>query len=106
MKLSEQKCAPCQAGTPPLSREQAEEMLEETPGWTHRNGAIERDFEFADFREAIAFINEVADIAEDEGHHPDISVYYNKVHLKLTTHKIDGLSQNDFIMAAKINELA
>lgn len=105
MRLSEQKCEPCAAGTPPLSREQAEQLLAETPDWTLADGAIERDFEFADFRRAIAFINEVADVAEEEGHHPDISIYYNKVHLRLTTHKIDGLSRNDFILASKIDGL-
>ena len=66
---------------------------------------IERQFRFKDFREAIAFVNKVADLAESEGHHPDIFISWNKVRLTLTTHKIGGLSRNDFVLAAKIDEL-
>ncbi len=105
MKLSQHKCEPCQVGTPPLSREEAVELLRETPEWRLKDDAIEREFEFDDFRGSIAFINRVAEVAEEEGHHPDIFVYYSKVRLQLSTHKIGGLSKNDFILAAKIDGL-
>lgn len=106
MKLSQQKCEPCQVGTPPLSREEALELNKDTPEWTLVDGAIEREFEFDDFRGSIAFVNRVAEVAEEEGHHPDIFIYYSKVRLQLSTHKIGGLSKNDFILAAKIDRLA
>ena len=106
MALVEQKCVPCRAGTPPLSREEAEELVKETPEWALKDDAIEREFKFKDFREAIAFVNRVADVAEEEGHHPDIYIYYNRVRLVLSTHKIGGLSKNDFILAAEIDEIA
>jgi 4a-hydroxytetrahydrobiopterin dehydratase len=106
MKLSQQKCEPCRVGTAPLSREEALELVKETPDWVLKDNAIEREFEFGEFRLSIAFINKVADVAEKQGHHPDIFVYYNKVRLQLSTHKIGGLSKNDFILAAKIDRLA
>ena len=79
--------------------------MKETPGWTLKDNAIEREFKFKDFREAISFVNGIAEIAEEEGHHPDIYIYYNKVRLELSTHNIGGLSKNDFVLAAKVNEL-
>lgn len=105
MALSEEKCIPCRTGTPVLSMEEARDMLKETPAWTLKNNAIEREFKSGDFREAIDFVNAVADVAESENHHPDIYISYNKVRLELTTHKIGGLSKNDFILAAKIDKL-
>ncbi|MDO8588521.1 MAG: 4a-hydroxytetrahydrobiopterin dehydratase [Armatimonadota bacterium] len=106
MTLAESKCAPCRADTPPLTAEQAEEMLEEVPMWTLKDNAIEREFRFNDFRQAIDFVTKVADIAEQQDHHPDIHISYNKVRLELSTHKIGGLSENDFIMAAKIDRIS
>jgi 4a-hydroxytetrahydrobiopterin dehydratase len=106
MKLQEQKCVPCYGGMPPLSHEDAIAMHEEVPEWTLKDLAIERIFTFRDFKEAIKFVNKVAETAEQEGHHPDIHIYYNKVRLELTTHKIKGLSENDFILAAKINTIS
>jgi 4a-hydroxytetrahydrobiopterin dehydratase len=105
MKLQEQKCVPCHGGMPPLPHEDAIAMHEEVPEWTLKDLAIERTFTFRDFKEAVKFVNKVAEKAEQEGHHPDIHIYYNKVRLELTTHKIKGLSENDFILAAKINAL-
>jgi 4a-hydroxytetrahydrobiopterin dehydratase len=105
MVLKEQNCEPCHAGTPKLSREESESMLKEIPGWTLKENSIEREFKFKDFGEAIDFINRVAEIADAEGHHPDIYNSYNVVNIELWTHKIGGLSGNDFIVAAKINEL-
>jgi len=105
MKLKEQKCVPCHSGMPPLTPEDAQIMHQDVPEWTLKDIRIERTFVFKDFNEAISFVNEVAELAENEGHHPDIHISYNRVRLELTTHKIRGLSENDFILAAKINAL-
>lgn len=105
MKLSEEKCAPVEKGQPPLSGGQTTELSKQVPGWSLKEAALERDYKFKGFREAMEFVNEVAAIAASEDHHPDICVSYNKVSLKLTTHKIGGLSRNDFIVAARIDEL-
>ena len=105
MKLREQKCVPCHSGMPPLSHEDAIAMHEEIPEWTLRDNAVERMFAFKDFKDSIDFVNKVAEIANEQDHHPDIHIYYNKVRIELTTHKIKGLSENDFILAAKINSI-
>ncbi|MDP2676225.1 MAG: 4a-hydroxytetrahydrobiopterin dehydratase [bacterium] len=106
--LTQKKCVPCEGGTPPLKKENIEEFHRQVPGWAvadnHRK--ISRDFKFKDFKEALAFVNKVGDIAETEGHHPDILIHsWNKVSIELWTHAIGGLSDNDFIMAAKIDAL-
>ncbi len=113
--LSEKKCVACEGGTPPFTPEQVRQYTEElnAPSWdvlenneTHVNpGKIRKSFEFKDFKEAMSFVNKVADIANEEGHHPDIYIFYNKVRLELWTHAVKGLSENDFIMAAKIEKL-
>lgn len=103
--LSKAHCVPCEAGTPPLTPEQADAMIQQVPGWALEENKLTRRFRFKDFREAMLFVNKVADLAEEEGHHPDIHISWNRVRLDLTTHAIKGLSENDFIMAAKIGEL-
>src|SRR5215216_6728205 len=103
--LSQKFCVACEAGTPPLSVNQAEQMMDQVPGWELEENKLIRRFRFKDFKEAMAFVNKVADLAESEGHHPDIHISWNRVRLELTTHAIKGLSENDFIMAAKINQL-
>jgi len=100
--LVRKHCVPCEAGTPPLTQEEAEAMMSQVAGWSLEDNTLSRRFKFRDFREAMAFVNRVADLAEEEGHHPDIHIFWNKVRLDLTTHAIKGLSENDFIMAAKI----
>jgi 4a-hydroxytetrahydrobiopterin dehydratase len=105
MKLMEQKCQPCRGDTMPLAEEDVQILLKEIPQWSLKDNTIERQFKFKDFKEAIKFVNRVADAANKEDHHPDIHIYYNKVHIVLSTHKIGGLSKNDFILAAKIDEL-
>ena len=107
MNLLSKKCIPCEGGATPLTKEQAEEYLKEATGWgiSFDGLKIIREVTFKDFKEAMGFINRVAEIAESEGHHPDIFVSYNQVRLELSTHAIKGLSENDFIVAAKINEL-
>jgi 4a-hydroxytetrahydrobiopterin dehydratase len=103
--LRSKKCVPCEAGTPPLTTEQATGYLREVPQWRIEDNKIVREIKLKDFREALAFVNQVGEIAEDEGHHPDIHVSYNRVTLELWTHAIGGLSENDFIVAAKIDAL-
>ena len=100
-------CVPCEGGVAPLSKKDAEETMKHVPGWVLNDSGkqISRDFIFKDFKEAMVFVNKVADIAEGEGHHPDIAISWNKVKLGLSTHAIGGLSTNDFILAAKIKVL-
>ena len=92
----------------PLSSEEAERYMDAVPGWKLADGEtakITRSLKFKDFAQAMAFVNEIAQVAEIEGHHPDVCISWNRVRLELVTHAIGGLSMNDFIMAAKINEL-
>jgi 4a-hydroxytetrahydrobiopterin dehydratase len=105
--LASKTCVPCRGGIPPLTRDEAQELLARAPEWgLQENGTrLTRRFEFEDFKKAIAFVNRVADIAEEQGHHPDIAIHWNKVDLVLWTHKIGGLHENDFILAAKVNRL-
>ncbi len=106
MTLTDQHCIPCEGGMPPLPDEREDELLKQVDGWlllrdgTHR---LRKQFKFKDFKEAIGFVNKVANVAEAEGHHPDIYVFYNRVQIDLFTHAVGGLSENDFIMASKIN---
>lgn len=101
------KCVPCEGGVPPLTREEAKKYAANIdPDWHFiADNKIFREFVFRDFKEAMAFVKSVADIAEEEGHHPDIQLSYNKLRLELTTHAIKGLSENDFAMAAKIDRI-
>ncbi len=100
-------CVPCEAGTPPLTPDEAAARMGQVPGWELRDGkSLRRRFRLRGFRQAIAFVNGMADLAEEEGHHPDFRVSYNRVTVDLTTHAIGGLSENDFIMAAKLDRLA
>ena len=91
----------------PLERSDAEKLLKEIAGWTLSEDGkrITRDFSFKNFVEAIQFANEITPIAEAEGHHPDLSIGWGRVQVALSTHTVGGLSENDFILAAKINEL-
>ncbi len=107
IKLSKRKCVPCEGDIPPLTQEEAEKLNTELNEWTLVDGAalLAKSFRFADFKQTMAFVNKVADIAEEEGHHPDMSVTYGGVTVELMTHAIGGLSENDFILAAKIDEI-
>jgi len=106
-KLTEKKCLPCEGDTPTLTKQEAEKLLSQTPGWTlnHDATAISRSFEFKGFYKTMSFVNAVAWIANQENHHPDLDVSYGYCKVKYHTHAINGLSENDFICAAKINEL-
>lgn len=105
--LTQKRCVPCEGGVPPLSREKVEALQKEIPTWQVSADATSITCErtFRDFVAAMLFVNNVALIAESEGHHPDIEVHYNRVRLSLATHAIGGLSENDFIIAAKIDTL-
>jgi 4a-hydroxytetrahydrobiopterin dehydratase len=105
--LHQKKCTVCEGGIPPLSKAAAEKLLIETPGWTLDKEVkyIERKFSFKGFYATMSLVNAIAYIAQQEGHHPDMTIGYNYCHIKFSTHAISGLSENDFIVAAKINEL-
>lgn len=105
MKLVQKKCTPCEGNTPPLSAERVAELLKEVSGWREKDNTIVRTITFANFVAAMAFLNRVAEVAEAEGHHPDFCVHYNRVDFTLWTHAVGGLSENDFILAAKIDAL-
>ena len=106
--LAEKTCVTCRGGTPPLTASAAQELLSQAPSWTLVDDAhrIERTFRFPDFQQAMDFVVKVGGLAEAEGHHPDIHFGWGYATVSLFTHKIKGLHENDFIMAAKINRLA
>ncbi len=107
MDLADKHCAPCEGGTKPLNKSKIQkyQAVLTTPWEVIGNKKISRQFKFKNFKEAVEFVNKVANLAEGEGHHPDIHIFYNKVNLELWTHAIGGLSENDFILAAKVNSL-
>jgi 4a-hydroxytetrahydrobiopterin dehydratase len=105
--LSSNTCVPCQGGAPPLTFEAASTLITRVPRWELSADAkrLFRRFVFEDFAESIAFVNRVAEVAESQGHHPDIEIHWNLVELTLWTHKIGGLHENDFVLAARIDDL-
>jgi 4a-hydroxytetrahydrobiopterin dehydratase len=106
--LTQKVCRACEGHEKPLSLQEVSPFLEQVPNWdiAQIGKAIERSLVFKDFKEAIAFVNKVAVLAESEGHHPDIYIFgYNQIRISLTTHSINGLSENDFIVATKIDKL-
>jgi len=106
MHLSEKRCVACEGEVPPLNERQVERYHQEVSTWTvSENKKLSKTFTFTDFRGAMVFVNNVAELAEAEGHHPDIFISWNRVVLTLTTHAIGGLSENDFILSAKIDKL-
>ena len=105
MELHQKKCVPCEVGGTPMPSEEVRESLSKVPGWLLEGKKIRREFVFKDFLEAMGFVNKVADIAEAEGHHPDLHIHWNRVLVELWTHSVGGLSENDFILAAKIDRI-
>ena len=105
--LSQRHCVPCKKGGKPLPRNVCEDFLESLPQWKLNLNAtkVTREFAFPNFEAALHFVNRIGDIAEMENHHPDIELSWGKVLVNLWTHKVGGLSENDFILAAKIDEL-
>lgn len=106
MELSEKKCVPCEGGVPKLSGEEADQLLQQVEGWKREGDKIRKTFQFKKFTDSIAFVNKMADVAEAEGHHPNFTVNFREVEVSIWTHAIDGLSENDFILAAKIDQVA
>ncbi len=106
MRLSEKHCVPCRGGVPPLSPEEVESYLEQVEGWSHReHHDIGKTFRFPDFAGALRFANRIGEVAESEGHHPDLLVAWGRVGVTIWTHKINGLTESDFILAARIDAL-
>jgi len=107
-KLSKKECVPCQGGVLPLKGAELKQFAEELGGgWrVVKKHHLEKEYKFKNFREALDFTNEVGELAEKQQHHPDIYLAWGKVKLTLWTHKIDGLTEGDFIFAAKVNELS
>ena len=104
--LTTKKCKPCTGGMPALGGQEAQRYMASVLGWElEEDKKIKKEFRFKDFLGAMSFVNKVAALAENEGHHPSILILYNKVRITLSTHAVSGLSENDFIMAAKIDRL-
>lgn len=105
--LASKTCVPCRGGVPPLQGQELNKLHGQVPKWQVSNEHhLSREFKFPDFRTALDFVNKVGEVAEQQGHHPDILLKWGSVGITLWTHKIDGLTESDFIMAAKIDQLA
>jgi 4a-hydroxytetrahydrobiopterin dehydratase len=107
-ELSKLQCVPCRGDVPPLQNEKIDTLLAKVSNWKLMEDPvdkIQKTIKFKDFEEAMEFVNKVAFVAEEQGHHPDIFIHWNEVTLTLYTHAIDGLFDNDFIMASKIDKL-
>jgi len=103
-ELSSRQCVPCRGGVPPLQGEEITALLNQLAGWEVVNQHhLKKNYRFADFKEALTFVNAVADLAEEQGHHPDICFGWGQAEITIWTHKIDGLTESDFILAAKID---
>ena len=105
MDLANKKCVPCEGGVPPLSQDQIDSNLQSINGWEQDGIKIKKMFKFKNFKDALAFVNRVGDIAESERHHPDIYLGYGKAEITIWTHAVNGLTENDFILAAKIEAI-
>lgn len=106
MSLAEKSCVPCKGGTPPLKGKGLEDLHREVPEWVVVNEHhLKRLFKFPDFVSALAFVNKVGEVAEKEGHHPDILLGWGKAEVTTWTHSVDGLTESDFILAAKIDRV-
>ena len=105
IELHQKKCVPCEGYEKPLSPSKVADYLRQVDGWQTDNKTVWKEFKFKNFKETMAFVNNVADLAEQEGHHPDMEVHYSRVKIELWTHAINGLSENDFILASKIDKI-
>lgn len=104
--LARKTCVPCRGGTPPLKGEELHSYSHQLPNWqVIDEHHITRTFTFPDFQKALDFVNRVGAVAEEQGHHPDISLTWGKVGITLWTHSVNGLTESDFIMAAKIDQI-
>ena len=104
--LAGKTCVPCRGGVPPLKGKELQDLAKHVSGWKVVNEHhITKSFTFPDFKAALAFVNKVGEVAESQGHHPDILLRWGKVEITTWTHKIDGLTESDFILAAKFDQL-
>lgn len=104
--LSQKKCIPCKGNVPPLPIEERRRLIEEIPGWTIVNEHhLTKTFQIPDFRQALSWVNKVGEVAEAENHHPDIYLTWGRVKIDIWTHKINNLTESDFILAAKIDRI-
>ena len=102
--LADKKCVPCRGGVPPLAGEALEKLAAQVPDWKVLDGRrLTKTFPFPDFQQGLDFVNRIGAVAEAEGHHPDLGLTWGRVDIVLYTHKIDGLTESDFVMAAKID---
>ncbi len=107
MELADKHCVPCRGGVPPLKGEALNNMKAQVTGWqVVEEHHLDKTFPFPDFRTALDFVNRIAAVAEQEGHHPDLRLSWGKVQATIWTHKINGLTESDFILAAKIDDLS
>ncbi len=105
-ELAGKTCVPCRGDVPPLKGEELEELSRQVPGWeVVDEHHLRRVFHFKNFREALDFVNRVGELAEEQAHHPDIELGWGRVGVTIFTHKIDGLTESDFILAAKVEKL-
>jgi len=103
--LTQQKCKPCEGGVSPLTPREIEQLLKQLRGWQYKDGVITKTYEFKNYYQTMAFVNATAWISHREDHHPDMTVGYNKCRVDYSTHAISGMSENDFICAAKLDAL-
>jgi 4a-hydroxytetrahydrobiopterin dehydratase len=105
-ELADKTCVPCRGGVPPLTAEQIRPLQTQVENWTVvKDHHLEREFQFPDFKTALEFVDKVGAVAEEQGHHPDIYLAWGKARVTIWTHKIDGLTESDFILAAKIDRI-
>lgn len=103
--LASRHCTPCEGGVPPLDAQEVERYLATVSGWEHAGNAISKRFDFKNYCQTMGFVNAVAWIAQSQGHHPDLEVSYRSCRVSFTTHALGGLSENDFICAARVDSL-
>ena len=103
--LASGRCKPCEGGVAPLKDQEIRNLLKQVPGWEHANRRIAKSYSFKNYYQTMAFVNAAAWISHREDHHPDITVGYNQCRVEYWTHAIGGLSENDFICAAKLDKL-
>ena len=103
--LASKTCVPCRGDVPPLEGEELEALSQQVPEWEVVEDHLRREFRFGNFREALEFVNRVGELAEEQAHHPDIEFGWGRAAVTIFTHKIDGLTESDFILAAKVDRL-
>ena len=104
--LSSKQCVPCRGGVPPLTSDEIKPLLNQLQGWeVIDDHHLRKMYRFSNFRDSLTFVNKIGELAEDQGHHPDICFGWGQADIKIWTHKINGLTESDFILAAKIDEI-